>query len=180
MLYRYDQALVRFGSAYQISKAVDSRLIYKVERGLYSDERHPNPNTVVCALYPQAVLTMETAFYLHGLTDVASDVVHVATPRNATRIRNEWVRQHFMEPVLMNCGVVAMNKGDGAVRVFSRERMLIELMRASAGMSPDYYKELIISYRAIANELDMREIEDCLALYSRADALFDKMQKEVL
>lgn len=180
MIYRYDEALIRFGSAYQIARAVDSRVIYKVGRGLYSDVRHPDPNAVICALYPRAVLTMETAFYLHGLTDIEPDVVHVATPRNGTRIRNNWVCQHFMVPALMDCGVIEFSSGEGLVRTFSRERMLVELMRSSASLPIDYYKELISSYRAIVDELDMGEVEDCLALYSRADALFDKVQREVL
>ena len=44
----------------------------------------------------------------------------------------------------------------------------------------DYYRELIGSYRRIADGLDMREVEDCLALYQRCDSLFDMMQREVL
>ena len=44
----------------------------------------------------------------------------------------------------------------------------------------DYYKELIVSYRKIVGDLDMREVEDCMALYRRADSLFDMMQREVL
>ncbi|MGN0034947.1 MAG: hypothetical protein ACI364_04400, partial [Coriobacteriales bacterium] len=62
-----------------------------------SDERNPNPNAVVCALYPQAVLTMDSAFYLHGLTDVVPELVHVATARNSTRVRDARARHYFME-----------------------------------------------------------------------------------
>ena len=44
----------------------------------------------------------------------------------------------------------------------------------------DYYRELIVSYRKIVGDLDMREVEDCMALYRRADSLFGMMQGEVL
>ena len=44
----------------------------------------------------------------------------------------------------------------------------------------DYYRELIVSYRKIVGDLDMREVEDCMALYRRADSLFGIMQGEVL
>ena len=81
MIYGYDDMLARFGSAYQIGKAVDSGELFKVARGLYSSERHPDPNAVVCALYPQAALTMDSAFYLHGLTDAVPELV----PRRAIR-----------------------------------------------------------------------------------------------
>lgn len=180
MLYGYDDMLKRLGSAYQIGRAVDSGSFYKVARGLYSDVRHPDPTAVVCALCPQAVITMDSAFYLHGLTDVVPELVHVAMPRNSTRIRDDRVRQYFMEPVLMTVGVEERRGEDGAVRLFTRERMLVELLRHAGSMPLDYYKELVASYRKLASSLDMREVEDCMALYKRSDSLFDKMQREVL
>ena len=36
------------------------------------------------------------------------------------------------------------------------------------------------SYRKVVHELDMREVEDALDLYKRADGLFDKLQGEIL
>ena len=109
---------------------------------------------------------MDSAFYLHGLTDVVPELVHVATPHNSTRIRDS--------------GVQAMESGGYAVRAFSWERMLVELLRNAGTLPMDYYRELIGSYRRIASELDMREAEDCLALYRRSGSLFDMMQREML
>jgi len=43
---------------------------------------------------------MDSAFYLHGLTDVVPEMVHVATARNSTRIKDARVRQYFMESAL--------------------------------------------------------------------------------
>lgn len=169
-----------FGSAYQVGKAVDSGAFFKISRGLYSDERHPDPNAVICALYPQAVLTMDSAFYLHGLTDVVPELVHVATARNSTRIHDARVRQHFMESALMSAGVEDAGGRDASLRLFTKERMLVELLRSAGSMPLDYYKELIASYRKIADVLDMREVEGCMALYKRADSLFEMMQREVL
>ena len=180
MLYTYIDMIDRYGSAYQIGRAVDSGDVYKVASGLYSDARHPDPNVVVCARYPKAVLTMDSAFYLHGLTDVIPELVHVATPRNSTRIRSTQVRQYFMEQRLMDVGVWHRQIEGSDLRVFSKERMLVELLRSSGTLAFDYYKELIGSYRKIADELDMREVEDCVALYKRADTLFEMMQREVL
>ncbi|MBR3235515.1 MAG: hypothetical protein IKG11_07860 [Atopobiaceae bacterium] len=44
----------------------------------------------------------------------------------------------------------------------------------------DYYRELIGSYRRAAGDLDMREVEDCLALYGRFDSLLEMMQRDLL
>ncbi len=80
----------------------------------------------------------------------------------------------------MITGVEVVGEDGLEVRVFSRERMLVELLRSAGSMPLDYYKELIGSYRKIAVELDMREVEECMSLYKRADNLFDMMQREVL
>lgn len=179
MIYSYSYLAGKYGSAYQIDKAVQAGEVHKVARGVYSDEQNPNPLVLVCAVRPDAVVTMDSAFYLYGLTDVVPDAVHIATPRESTRISSigrERVRQHFMEPRLMEAGVAEQ----GDVRAFGRERMLVELLRASGTMPPDYYRELVTSYRKIAGDLDMRMVEDCIDLYARSDSLFDKLQKEVL
>ena len=180
MLYGYEEMLDTYGSAYQIGRAVESCAVFKIARGLYSDERHPDPNAVACALHPQAVLTMDSAFYLHGLTDVVPTLVHVATPRNSTRIRDGRLRQYFMESGLMAVGVAAIEKDGLPIRTFTRERMLVELLRRAARMPLDYYKELIGSYRRIAGDLDMREVEGCMALYKRADGIYERLVREVL
>ena len=180
LLFTYTDMLKKYGSAYQIARAVDSASLFKVARGLYSDERHPDPNAVACALYPQAVLTMDSAFYLHGLTDVVPKIVHVATPRISTRIRNVAFRQYFLEQKLIKGGVTDMKIDGSVVRIFNAERMLVELLRNAALLPMDYYKELIGSYRRMVDLLDMRKVEDYMALYSRADSLFEMLQKEVL
>lgn len=180
MLFSYGELLERFGSAYQIKKAVNAGRLFRLSRGLYSDDVYQNPDAIACAQWAQAVITMDSAFYRYDLTDAVPIVVHVATPRNATRIKDARVRQYFMEPRLMEMGVRTVECEDGLIRIFSRERMLVELLRNSARLSFDYYKELISSFRRISDELDMREVEDCIALYSRTDSLLEKMQREVL
>lgn len=85
-----------------------------------------------------------------------------------------------MGPASMTVGVETVHGESGDIRVFTRERMLVELLRCSGAIPLDYHKELIGSYRKIVNELDMREVEDCMALYKRADGLFDMLQREVL
>ncbi len=104
----------------------------------------------------------------------------LCSKRVRCRCKDTRVRQYFMESALMVAGVEMTGDGGSTVRLFSRERMLVELLRCAGSMPLDYYKELIVSYRKIVGDLDMREVEDCMALYRRADSLFDMMQREVL
>jgi predicted transcriptional regulator of viral defense system len=118
--------------------------------------------------------------YLHGLTDVIPVKIYLATKRNATRIKDNAIVQVFVEQHLFNPGRTQITYDGVAVSIYDKERMLVELLRRSASMPFDYYKELISSYRKIIGEMDFRKIEDYVALYKRGNHLFDALQREVL
>ena len=46
--------------------------------------------------YPNAVVTMKSAFFFHGLTDVIPDECDLATTRDAAKIKNERIKQYFV------------------------------------------------------------------------------------
>lgn len=168
------------GSKYRLSQALESGLLHKITRGIYSADRHPNPYLVASALYPEAVVTMDSAFFIHGLTDVAPDRVHLATRRNATRIRLRGVKQHFLEDAIFEAGVQELEYEGSSIRIYGLERMLVELMRSSASMPLDYYKEIIGQYRRKVEVLDLAQVEDYLDLFDRNERMFDILQREVL
>ena len=71
-------------------------------------------------------------------------------------------------------------KTHGTAFMYNRERMLVEVMRRQASLPLDYYKEVISSYRKIADELDIALVEDYTALFKKNDFMFDILQREVL
>lgn len=180
MIISYEEAVTEFGSPYRIQKEVESGRLFRVARGFYSNQRHVDPY-VLCALrYPGAIVTADSAFYLHGLTDVVPEKVHLATLRSATRISSVDVVQHFSKKRFYSAGEKIVVREGVQIRVYGRERMLVELMRSASSMPLDYYVELIRSYRKITDELDIRAIEDYIALFDRNVYMFDILQKEVL
>lgn len=176
----YEQAVENAGSAFLLKKKLEAGGLYKVARGAYSATEHPDPLVLAHVLYPEAIVTMDSALYAHGLTDVIPDEVHLATGRGSTRIRRPGYRQYFAEDEFLNPGAVDVERGDGFVRMYNRERMLVEVMRRQALLPLDYYKEVINSYRAIAEELDIALVEDYMALFKKNDFMFDILQREVL
>ncbi len=176
----YSYALESFGSDYRIAQAVKQGELYRVARGVYSTAKHADPYLVACAKYPEAIVTMDSAFYIHDLTDTVPDMVHLATRRNSTRIRIEGIKQYFLEDRIFGPGAITMPYKGGNIRIYSIERMLVELMRSSAALPLDYYKEIINSYRHRSEDLDIRAVEDYMNLFKRNDSMFDILQREVL
>jgi len=180
MLYTYTEAQQKYGSPYQIEREVKQGNLYKIARGLYSREKEISPYAMITKLYPDAIITMDSAFFIHGLTDVIPDKINLATRRNASRIKDESIRQFFLEDRIFEPGKTTMEYDAVAISIYSQERMLIELMRNSASMPLDYYKEIILSYRKRIDDMDIRAIEDYMKLFQRNDYMFDIFQKEVL
>lgn len=180
MIITHGAAVAEFGSPYRINKEIKAGRLFRVARGFYSDRRHVDPYALCALRYPGAIVTMDSAFYLHGLTDRVPGEVHLVTARGATRISDPGVVQHFSESRLFGPGMTVIERDGARVKVYGRERMLVELMRASAVMAPDYYAELIGSYRRIADELDLYAVEEYMNMFDRNGFMADILQREVL
>ena len=180
MILTHEAAVAEFGSPYRINKEIKAGRLFRVARGFYSDARHVDPYALCAVRYPDAIVTMDSAFYLHGLTDRVPGKVHLATSRRATRISDPGVVQRFSEDRLLDPGKTVIERNGAKIPVYSRERMLVELMRASASMAPDYYAELIGAYRRIADDLDLYAVEEYMGMFERSGYMADILQREVL
>ena len=176
----YESALEEAGSRGALETKVRNGDLFKIGRGIYASSEYPDPLVVARALYPDAVITMDSALASYGMTDVPPDKVHLATARDATRISRPGYRQYFTERKLLDPGAVEKDMGHGTIRIYDRERLLVEVMRRQATLPLDYYREVIASYRRISEDLDVRLVEDYMALFKRQDAMFDILQREVL
>jgi predicted transcriptional regulator of viral defense system len=123
---------------------------------------------------------MDTAWYIHGLTDVVPDKTFLATKRNATRIADTGVVQVFLSEKIYEPGKMQMEYDEVLITIFDRERMLVEAMRNSKTLPFDYYKEIILSYRRINHELDYPKIEEYISLFKRKEYMLNILEREVL
>lgn len=179
MVFSYKEVIKKYKDDYNIKKALASNQLYKIEKGIYSDSKYANPLIVYSKKYPNAVITMDSAFYHYNLTDVIPNKVYLDTPSNVRAIKNKKIIQSFSNEQLLNIGKTKVSIENQEVYMYDIERMLIELIRKRKKLSFDYYKELITSYREILDELDMYKIESYLSYFKRDANLFDIMQREV-
>jgi len=180
MLYSWKEVNEKYGYPLKVREALDNGEIYKVSRGLYSTKPTINPFVLVAVRYPYAIITMDTAFFIYGLTDVIPDKTYLATLRNATRIIDKNIKQVFLSENIFEPGKTAMSYEGTVITIYDRERMLVEALRNSKSMPFDYYKEIIIGYRKIINDLDFRKIEEYISLFSKNEYLSHILRREVL
>ena len=70
MIRLYNECLDKYKSDYGIKKAIASGDLFKIEKGIYSEKKLVPELAIIKAKYPKAILTMNSAFYYHALTDV--------------------------------------------------------------------------------------------------------------
>ena len=145
MLYNWKEINERYGYPLKVREALKNGEIYKVGRGFYSNTPYINPFLLVAAKYPFAIVTMDTAFYIYGMTDVIPDKTYLATMRSATRINDDFVKQIFLSEELFEPGKTQQEYDGVLITMYDRERMLIEALRNSKSLPFDYYKEIIVS-----------------------------------
>ena len=154
--------------------------LFRLENGVFAEEKHVPENAIISHRYPHGVITLLSAFYHYGLTDVIPDACDLATSRNAAKIRDDRVRQLFVPDVILNQGAVMDQEHDYPIRIYSRERLLIELLRYKSKLPFDLYKEILLSFRKIMTQLNMQDIQDYAMAVPKRKTIMEALQMEVL
>lgn len=179
MLYSYDELIKKYGTRYNIQKALKKNELYKLEHGIYSDKKIVDPLLLYSKKYPYAVITMDSAFYYYELTDVIPNKVYLATPSKYRPIKNDKIVQIFTDKNILDVGKTIVKINNQDVYMYDKERLLVELIRKRRQMPFDYYKEIIANYRDIIDDLDMQKIENYLSLFKNDLNLSEALQREV-
>ena len=160
MLSTYSQCIKKYLTDYYLKKAVEENLLYKVEKGIYSDSPSWSELALIAFKNSSAVFTMNSAFYYQDLTDSIPDYYYLGTEREASRISDRNVKQVFYPEETLMLGVEEKTVNGVSIRIYSKERLLVELIRHRNKLSFDYYKEIIESYRRKVYDLDEEWFED--------------------
>ena len=175
----YSQCLEKYGSNHQIQKAIDAGLLFKLEKGVYSDSQRVSELAIIGHKYPEAVITMNSAFYYHSLTDVIPDEYYIATKKNAQKLRDARVKQIFVPEDIFCYGITTMQRRDATFKIYDKERMLVELLRFKNLLPYDYYKEILGNYRDTVFDLDISQIEEYAAKFPKSNMIMTALKKEV-
>ena len=179
MVITYSEAYKKYKNDYGINKAIEKGEIYRISRGIYSDKKNIDPIVIYSKKYPNAIITMDSAFYYYNLTDVIPQKVYMSIARHARPIKEDDVIVSYIDDEIINNGKTIVKVDGEIVNIYDKERLLIELIRKKNQISFDYYKEIITSYRKIVDELDMQKIEEYIALFKNEFNIGNTLLREV-
>ena len=173
------ECLEKYGSDYYINRLVEEGKLFRVDKGIFSEKEHVPELALLSFKYPKAIITMETAFYLYGLTDEVPDVCSMATKREAAPIADNRVKQVFMPKELLGLGTTTMDYQGYDIQIFDRERLLVELVRYKSKLPFAYYKEVLGNYRRILPQLNSEKIRNYAEAVPKSDMVIRTLKTEV-
>ena len=179
MLYSYKECMDIYGNDYQIDQAVKEKRLFKIEPGIYSTKSMVSDVEVIQKKYPDVVFAGEYAFYELGMTDVIPDKYCIATRSKSAPLKDPRIVQIYIRDDLLNEGVTLMEINGSTIRMYDRERMLIELIRNRNTMPYDLYKEIIKNYRATIKELEIWRIQEYTDMFPKSKMIRRALSLEV-
>lgn len=179
MILLYKDLIQQYKSDYKIKKLIEEGKIFKIEKGIYSDNNNINYLEILTKKYPNAIFTMESAFYYHNLTDVIPDKEYLALRRDSTKINDDRIKVVYYQDNLFEIGRSTLKVNNINIPIYDKERMLIELIRNRKNLGFDYYKEIINNYREIRETLNTTKIAEYISKFSIEGYLYDVIMKEV-
>ena len=168
-----------FGSHYQIKKLIEDGRLYKLEPGIYSDSIEHRLVEIVQFKYPTSVVTLNSAYYYYDLADSVPEKLHLAMERRGTSIIDNRVIEHQVPVGTLELGAIKINLHGIPMRIYDRERLLIETIRNATKLPYDLYKEVIESFRNIKQELYPSKMTDYIEHLPRKNAILRAVEKEV-
>lgn len=171
MLLDYAECLKRFGSLYRIRKAIDGRRLFKVESGVYSDTGDENELEIVQWKHPRAIMTLDSAYFYHNLTDEIPTVYSMATDYGARKIADPLVKQYFMPRGTVEIGKTEIEYAGDKVRTYDLERLVIETARMKSKIPYDLYKEVVLSFRRRIAEIVPATIQIYLRSFPKRSSI---------
>ena len=179
MIKRLTECLEEYGSHYRIRELIREGKLFKIEPGIYSDSPRYGTLEVLLTKYPRSVVTLDSAFHYYNLTDEIPTMFHLATDRDDGKIKDPRVKQSFVPTGTSSIGVTEIDYCGEKIRIYDKERLVIETVRHKTKMPLDLYHEVIGNFRDIRHELYGAKIDDYLQSFPRRDVLFTIIRDEV-
>ena len=161
MLYNYNEAIELFGSDYYLKQALAKKSFFKIEKGIYSDKKdNYTIYEIVMKKYPHAFLVKDSALYHIGFIEDEPSKIHIGTARNALRIKDKRVHQHFyanfdqssvgygVDHILCCNNLKSYTTYNGnEIRIWDLQALLFDLIRDSKLYSNQVLIDILTKFR---------------------------------
>ena len=139
MVLLYKELIQKYESDYKIKKLIQEGKIFKIEKGIYSDKKNVNYLEIISKKYPNAIFTMDSAFYYHNLTDVIPEKEYLALKRDSTKISDSRIKVVYYQEKFFDIGKSTLNINGVEVKILSGDNdIVVKAIGRQVGIDTSY------------------------------------------
>jgi hypothetical protein len=179
MLIDFQTCKSRFGSPYQIGKAIREGRIVKMEAGVYSEDGSESEIEVIQMKYHRAIVSFDSAYFYYDMTDCIPDKYTLTIENHAHIVKDDRIRFSFVPKDVLDVGVTVLDYDGAKIRIYDKERLLIDTTRMKGHLPQDQYKEVVNYYRANRDTLDASKFPVYLEFFPHRDRIMRIIDEEI-
>ena len=135
---------------YFLTKMIERKQINRISRGYYglvdynSDEYYK-----IISMSERAVFSMNTALYLHNLSDRTPLIFDITVPYyyGGSLRKNNKVNLHFVKNSILNLGKIEITSPFGMkIKVYDKERTICDIVKNRNNMDMEIFSKAIKNY----------------------------------
>ena len=135
----------------RVQAFVDEGKLTRVKNGYYTAKGMDIPEEqLIAAMFPDGLLTMESAAYYHGYLKKKPAHWSVAISKNTSKSRFHLdypiVIPFYTEPEVLEKGANQITLGDCTMGIYSKERTICDILKYQEKMERKDFKEAVLSY----------------------------------
>ncbi len=146
------EQLANMGIDYRrILDFVENQDIIRIKNGYYTYgmERFSEED-LVSKLFPDALLTMESALYAYGYISRKPFGFHLAVDKNTSKSRFKLdypkVIPYYTEPEVLTLGTSKILYGASEFQIYDKDRLICDCLKYESKLSREDFKEAVQSY----------------------------------
>lgn len=130
---------------------VEKGELIRIKNGYYTtSSSNFSEEELVAKLFPDAVLTLESALYAYGYIRERPYGFTLSVDKNTSKSRFKLDFPHivplYAEPEILKFGVEEMSFGNEKIHIYNKERLVCECLKYEDKMDRSCFKEGLISY----------------------------------
>ena len=159
-----------------LSKYVKENKFERAAQGIYvSDETWIDELYVIQKSNPILIFDMDTALYLHGLTDREYSKIHVSVPKgyNTFRLKEKGLIIHTYDDELYQMGICDVESNYGnLLKTYDKERAICDMVAGRGEVESQVYQTAMKEYMS-----DSEKKLNVLLTYAEKIGLRDEIMK---
>ena len=138
----------------QREKLIADGHVEKIRRGYYqwiNPDDFSEVGTVI-RLFPDAILSMDTALRYYGYSDRTPGDWHLAVSKDSGKSRFKidypFVKPYYVEPAVLELGLTTGTMDGHAIRIYDKDRLICDCLRYRNKMDKEIFNKAIQKYIA--------------------------------